>query len=336
MMFSIANTIFRSKKKFLVNLLCLFIPLFIISFIIMLFNYENYIYEKNIVNNIKNRELKVFGDLDSCIDILKNNDYVIDYYPLYDDISLYDLNGEYYIGKYIPIGEIKSLNNQDLELEEDEIIINDKEPYNIGDVVKLKYSNKIYKFVVSDKCKNNEDYVFLSNYFFENNNLKNDNAYTLIISDSKYLNKVLNLLEENNINGQLKDYTYMEEMKKYSSLLKYLNYIKYFLFILLICIFLVLMNKIIKEDMSNINLLKILGYHNISIYFIVYLRFVYILLLSFGLLFFICLFSLFNNILRLLFFKNMFEILIILFVLLFFSIPIIIFKGRSILKKYYI
>ena len=27
--------------------------------------------------------------------------------------------------------------------------------YNIGDVVKLKYSNKIYKFVVSDKCKNN-------------------------------------------------------------------------------------------------------------------------------------------------------------------------------------
>lgn len=95
--------------------------------------------------------------------------------------------------------------------------------------------------------------------------MDNYKEYIVVIDDFNNINKVLSLLANQNIFGDILNHNANEEIKSEQLIVNTLKIIIILVNLIILCLIIKFINEIVKEELYNIALLKILGFNNIKI-----------------------------------------------------------------------
>lgn len=95
--------------------------------------------------------------------------------------------------------------------------------------------------------------------------MDNYKEYIVVIDDFNNINKVLSLLANQNIFGDILNHNANEEIKSEQLIINTLKIIIILVNLIILCLIIKFINEIVKEELYNIALLKILGFNNIKI-----------------------------------------------------------------------
>lgn len=272
-------------KKYFIILISIFLFIFLI---LTIDSYYKYSYNKEVVNNLNNRIVKVnvFNVIDKnkIFNDLKNDKTVNLIYKDFPYINDKNTNLSYINDENLNIIYGKKIN--DLNINEIIISQNLKSKYKINNNYTFEYNKKIYNFKVVGyyKTDSNNIYANLETILniLNDNNLEFSSNYLILILNS-YTDsvKMINKLNQDNIDANFIDYTGLQNMKEYK---KILNTMKYILFIILVIIFVILyliINSIMDFEKKDIGYMLISGYLRKDIFKILFLKTIIILILTY-------------------------------------------------------
>ena len=247
-------------KKYFIILISIFLFIFLI---LTIDSYYKYSYNKEVVNNLNNRIVKVnvFNVIDKnkIFNDLKNDKTVNLIYKDFPYINDKNTNLSYINDENLNIIYGKRIN--DLNINEIIISQNLKSKYKINNNYTFEYNKKIYNFKVVGyyKTDSNNIYANLETIL----NILNDNNLEF---SSNYLILILN--------------SYTDSVK----MINKLNTMKYILFIILVIIFVILyliINSIMDFEKKDIGYMLISGYLRKDIFKILFLKTIIILILTY-------------------------------------------------------
>lgn len=277
---------YRDKKRYLAYLILFSL---IILFLFVLFeNNEFYDYQINYVIGAKeaNREI-VVEDNDSSksiVSLLDKNKHILNYYPLYDSeiiqVNKLGTKINYHRNEKITLGRDISNNNevilstfgyQRLSLDENDL----------GKTIKLSINDKTYEFVFVGITDVKSVDIYLSQSEFEEIFSLSPSKYGALIDEYPNVSKTIDNLQEKGYNA------YIEVFQNYSeihNIQKVKDSLTVIFVASLIFIFLFVRNitkNVLRMESKNITIYKIVGFKNLKIFKIVFLRIFLTILLSY-------------------------------------------------------
>lgn len=290
---------FIRKKRLLLYIFCIAIMLGVIMVIL---NYREYLenfYNNEIENNIKNRTIFVSNnnydnvDLDEITNL--NNVEKCEYFFNTLNVNIY--GKKYNLQSNILIDENKIIKGKNCESDDIEVVI----PNSVENADNLleKYINIEYnKSILSVKVVGiyNDDirqnYCYISNGAIKeliknDKNVINCSSCLVVIDQYKNLEYIIQLLKEKNLSANLYNTNGLNDIKTYKTVSIIFDLLIIIIFIFIYATLLIIVSNILNEEKKDIAILKALGYNQSHIIKIIFYRLLYIILISFGISFFI-------------------------------------------------
>lgn len=313
-------------KKYLIVLLSIFMLFF---FFIFLENYYNYKFNKEIINNINNRYIKInvsnIKDKDNFINNLNNNKNIS---LLYYEYPLIKFNK--YTLSYINDDNLDVLNTKISLLKNNEIIVSNTlaNIYKINSNFEFVFNNKTYTFLIKgyyddlDNTKIYSSFDTISNILLDNNLNVSDNILICLLNDYESSIKLIDDLNSKDIPAYFADYTGIQNINTYSKIISIMKILIKAIIVIFFIILYLIINSIIDNDKNNIGYMLICGYNKKDIFTFLSLKSLIILLSYYIFIFIIFILLLITSFM--LFNKNLFSILPIIITKSFYALIIVI------------
>lgn len=264
--------LFRDRKKFVLFVFIILIPLIIMNITKYLSSFIDYYINVEVENKSINRIFSIsaneMSDIDSIEQIAKNNENIEYYYPLYE--RLYVNYNDTQIDIYNIFSNEEKVEGNLIKNFNDIVVTNTFLSYydvDINDIIELNVNDeiiyvKIVGVVDSDNYRliyGNSDFI---NIVSEKLNSKFI-QYIVKIKNSKYISKFKTDLEKEKFRVSLYNDTGIKELERYTSLSKTLHIILIPIYVAIIALLYWVIKELIFNEYKNIALKKLIGYTNI-------------------------------------------------------------------------
>lgn len=264
--------LFRDRKKFVLFVFIILIPLIIMNITKYLSSFIDYYINVEVENKSINRIFSIsaneMSDIDSIEQIVKNNENIEYYYPLYE--RLYANYNDTQIDIYNIFSNEEKVEGNLIKNFNDIVVTNTFLSYydvDINDIIELNVNDeiiyvKIVGVVDSDNYRliyGNSDFI---NIVSEKLNSKFI-QYIVKIKNSKYISKFKTDLEKEKFRVSLYNDTGIKELERYTSLSKTLHIILIPIYVAIIALLYLVIKELIFNEYKNIALKKLIGYTNI-------------------------------------------------------------------------
>lgn len=264
--------LFRDRKKFVLFVFIILIPLIIMNITKYLSSFIDYYINVEVENKSINRIFSIstneMSDIDSIEQIVKNNENIEYYYPLYE--RLYVNYNDTQIDIYNIFSNEEKVEGNLIKNFNDIVVTNTFLSYydvDINDIIGLNVNDeiiyvKIVGVVDSDNYRliyGNSDFI---NIVSEKLNSKFI-QYIVKIKNSKYISKFKTDLEKEKFRVSLYNDTGIKELERYTSLSKTLHIILIPIYVAIIALLYWVIKELIFNEYKNIALKKLIGYTNI-------------------------------------------------------------------------
>lgn len=264
--------LFRDRKKFVLFVFIILIPLIIMNITKYLSSFIDYYINVEVENKSINRIFSIsaneMSDIDSIEQIVKNNENIEYYYPLYE--RLYVNYNDTQIDIYNIFSNEEKVEGNLIKNFNDIVVTNTFLSYydvDINDIIELNVNDeiiyvKIVGVVDSDNYRliyGNSDFI---NIVSEKLNSKFI-QYIVKIKNSKYISKFKTDLEKEKFRVSLYNDTGIKELERYTSLSKTLHIILIPIYVAIIALLYWIIKELIFNEYKNIALKKLIGYTNI-------------------------------------------------------------------------
>lgn len=264
--------LFRDRKKFVLFVFIILIPLIIMNITKYLSSFIDYYINVEVENKSINRIFFIsaneMSDIDSIEQIVKNNENIEYYYPLYE--RLYVNYNDTQIDIYNIFSNEEKVEGNLIKNFNDIVVTNTFLSYydvDINDIIELNVNDeiiyvKIVGVVDSDNYRliyGNSDFI---NIVSEKLNSKFI-QYIVKIKNSKYISKFKTDLEKEKFRVSLYNDTGIKELERYTSLSKTLHIILIPIYVAIIALLYWVIKELIFNEYKNIALKKLIGYTNI-------------------------------------------------------------------------
>lgn len=264
--------LFRDRKKFVLFVFIILIPLIIMNITKYLSSFIDYYINVEVENKSINRIFSIsaneMSDIDSIEQIVKNNENIEYYYPLYE--RLYVNYNDTQIDIYNIFSNEEKVEGNLIKNFNDIVVTNTFLSYydvDINDIIELNVNDeiiyvKIVGVVDSDNYRliyGNSDFI---NIVSEKLNSKFI-QYIVKIKNSKYISKFKTDLEKEKFRVSLYNDTGIKELERYTSLSKTLYIILIPIYVAIIALLYWIIKELIFNEYKNIALKKLIGYTNI-------------------------------------------------------------------------
>lgn len=264
--------LFRDRKKFVLFVFIILIPLIIMNITKYLSSFIDYYINVEVENKSINRIFSIsaneMSDIDSIEQIVKNNENIEYYYPLYE--RLYVNYNDTQIDIYNIFSNEEKVEGNLIKNFNDIVVTNTFLSYydvDINDIIELNVNDeiiyvKIVGVVDSDNYRliyGNSDFI---NIVSEKLNSKFI-QYIVKIKNSKYISKFKTDLEKEKFRVNLYNDTGIKELERYTSLSKTLHIILIPIYVAIIALLYWVIKELIFNEYKNIALKKLIGYTNI-------------------------------------------------------------------------
>lgn len=264
--------LFRDRKKFVLFVFIILIPLIIMNITKYLSSFIDYYINVEVENKSINRIFSIsaneMSDIDSIEQIVKNNENIEYYYPLYE--RLYVNYNDTQIDIYNIFSNEEKVEGNLIKNFNDIVVTNTFLSYydvDINDIIELNVNDeiiyvKIVGVVDSDNYRliyGNSDFI---NIVSEKLNSKFI-QYIVKIKNSKYISKFKTDLEKEKFRVSLYNDTGIKELERYTSLSKTLHIILIPIYVAIIALLYWVIKELIFNEYKNIALKKLIGYTNI-------------------------------------------------------------------------
>ena len=264
--------LFRDRKKFVLFVFIILIPLIIMNITKYLSSFIDYYINVEVENKSINRIFSIsaneMSDIDSIEQIVKNNENIEYYYPIYE--RLYVNYNDTQIDIYNIFSNEEKVEGNLIKNFNDIVVTNTFLSYydvDINDIIELNVNDeiiyvKIVGVVDSDNYRliyGNSDFI---NIVSEKLNSKFI-QYIVKIKNSKYISKFKTDLEKEKFRVSLYNDTGIKELERYTSLSKTLHIILIPIYVAIIALLYWVIKELIFNEYKNIALKKLIGYTNI-------------------------------------------------------------------------
>lgn len=264
--------LFRDRKKFVLFVFIILIPLIIMNITKYLSSFIDYYINVEVENKSINRIFSIsaneMSDIDSIEQIVKNNENIEYYYSLYE--RLYVNYNDTQIDIYNIFSNEEKVEGNLIKNFNDIVVTNTFLSYydvDINDIIELNVNDeiiyvKIVGVVDSDNYRliyGNSDFI---NIVSEKLNSKFI-QYIVKIKNSKYISKFKTDLEKEKFRVSLYNDTGIKELERYTSLSKILHIILIPIYVAIIALLYWVIKELIFNEYKNIALKKLIGYTNI-------------------------------------------------------------------------
>ena len=264
--------LFRDRKKFVLFVFIILIPLIIMNITKYLSSFIDYYINVEVENKSINRIFSIsaneMSDIGSIEQIVKNNENIEYYYPLYE--RLYVNYNDTQIDIYNIFSNEEKVEGNLIKNFNDIVVTNTFLSYydvDINDIIELNVNDeiiyvKIVGVVDSDNYRliyGNSDFI---NIVSEKLNSKFI-QYIVKIKNSKYISKFKTDLEKEKFRVSLYNDTGIKELERYTSLSKTLHIILIPIYVAIIALLYWVIKELIFNEYKNIALKKLIGYTNI-------------------------------------------------------------------------
>ena len=264
--------LFRDRKRFVLFVFIILIPLIIMNITKYLSSFIDYYINVEVENKSINRIFSIsaneMSDIDSIEQIVKNNENIEYYYPLYE--RLYVNYNDTQIDIYNIFSNEEKVEGNLIKNFNDIVVTNTFLSYydvDINDIIELNVNDeiiyvKIVGVVDSDNYRliyGNSDFI---NIVSEKLNSKFI-QYIVKIKNSKYISKFKTDLEKEKFRVSLYNDTGIKELERYTSLSKTLHIILIPIYVAIIALLYWIIKELIFNEYKNIALKKLIGYTNI-------------------------------------------------------------------------
>lgn len=264
--------LFRDRKKFVLFVFIILIPLIIMNITKYLSSFIDYYINVEVENKSINRIFSIsaneMSDIDSIEQIVKNNENIEYYYSLYE--RLYVNYNDTQIDIYNIFSNEEKVEGNLIKNFNDIVVTNTFLSYydvDINDIIELNVNDeiiyvKIVGVVDSDNYRliyGNSDFI---NIVSEKLNSKFI-QYIVKIKNSKYISKFKTDLEKEKFRVSLYNDTGIKELERYTSLSKTLHIILIPIYVAIIALLYWVIKELIFNEYKNIALKKLIGYTNI-------------------------------------------------------------------------
>lgn len=264
--------LFRDRKRFVLFVFIILIPLIIMNITKYLSSFIDYYINVEVENKSINRIFSIsaneMSDIDSIEQIVKNNENIEYYYPLYE--RLYVNYNDTQIDIYNIFSNEEKVEGNLIKNFNDIVVTNTFLSYydvDINDIIELNVNDeiiyvKIVGVVDSDNYRliyGNSDFI---NIVSEKLNSKFI-QYIVKIKNSKYISKFKTDLEKEKFRVSLYNDTGIKELERYTSLSKTLHIILIPIYVAIIALLYWVIKELIFNEYKNIALKKLIGYTNI-------------------------------------------------------------------------
>lgn len=285
-MIQILKSKFRNKTEISFSLLIILISSLLIIISLYTLAYYKYSISKKADTSIENRTLNIFiqNDLtEEQIYILENNDHITNIYENYTNWHLKYKENEFNPQNFnlSKITFSTELNN----LKDNEAIISKQiaNKYNLNIDDKIKF-NKKYDITISAIVNEIKSHYIYFNYNTYKKLAIEENAILnkvlIVIDKYKNIDSIIENLTKYNIEAEKQETTNLE-IKKMEEIITNINYGIYFIIFINIILIIFIFRYLIKAEYKNNALLKLLGYKNIHISYLIIIYLLLICLLTF-------------------------------------------------------
>lgn len=286
---------FRNKKKYSLYIFLLSIVLLIYLTVSILGNYYNWILNNKIGQKKINRELIVRTTDDIMNDEVKN---ILSIRKKYEDIIVKCNNQNLLLNEY----NNESIKDGQSYLFDNDVIISDFTLKRLNldkdnlDVLNVSVDNNNYTFNIKGISNSNLVNIYVSSKVI--NELKPElEGYIVLVNQYKNVDKVISYYESKGIEAELYNSEGTIEIEDYKKNINIYNIFKIIMIISSVILLIGIIINMLNNELTNISLLKILGYNNKSLFIIMFIRTIILIGISILIiLFLLCLLNLFISI----------------------------------------
>ncbi len=264
--------LFRDKKRFILFVLIILIPLIIMNITKYLSHFIDYYINAEVENKSINRIFSVsineISDIDKIEQVVKNNENIEYYYPLYE--RLYVNYNDTQIDIYNIFSNEKKIDGNLIKNNNEVIVANtflSHYDVDINDTIHLNINDdviyvKIVGVIDSDNYRliyGNSDFINIVSGKLNSKFMQ----YIIKIKNSKYISEFKNDLEKEKFRVSLYNDTGVKELERYTSLSKTLHMILIPIYFAIIILLYWIIKELLFNEYKNIALKKLVGYTNI-------------------------------------------------------------------------
>lgn len=264
--------LFRDRKKFVLFVFIILIPLIIMNITKYLSSFIDYYINVEVENKSINRIFSIsaneMSDIDSIEQIVKNNENIEYYYPLYE--RLYVNYNDTQIDIYNIFSNEEKVEGNLIKNFNDIVVTNTFLSYydvDINDIIELNVNDEIiYVKIVGVVDSDNYRLIYGNGDFINIVSEKLNSKfiqYIVKIKNSKYISKFKTDLEKEKFRVSLYNDTGIKELERYTSLSKTLHIILIPIYVAIIALLYWIIKELIFNEYKNIALKKLIGYTNI-------------------------------------------------------------------------
>lgn len=264
--------LFRDRKKFVLFVFIILIPLIIMNITKYLSSFIDYYINVEVENKSINRIFSIsaneMSDIDSIEQIVKNNENIEYYYPLYE--RLYVNYNDTQIDIYNIFSNEEKVEGNLIKNFNDIVVTNTFLSYydvDINDIIELNVNDEIiYVKIVGVVDSDNYRLIYGNGDFINIVSEKLNSKfiqYIVKIKNSKYISKFKTDLEKEKFRVSLYNDTGIKELERYTSLSKTLHIILIPIYVAIIALLYWVIKELIFNEYKNIALKKLIGYTNI-------------------------------------------------------------------------
>ena len=264
--------LFRDRKKFVLFVFIILIPLIIMNITKYLSSFIDYYINVEVENKSINRIFSIsaneMSDIDSIEQIVKNNENIEYYYPLYE--RLYVNYNDTQIDIYNIFSNEEIVEGNLIKNFNDIVVTNTFLSYydvDINDIIELNVNDEIiYVKIVGVVDSDNYRLIYGNGDFINIVSEKLNSKfiqYIVKIKNSKYISKFKTDLEKEKFRVSLYNDTGIKELERYTSLSKTLHIILIPIYVAIIALLYWIIKELIFNEYKNIALKKLIGYTNI-------------------------------------------------------------------------
>ena len=270
----VLNDIFGLKRRKYKNILVIFILTIEIFLFVIMFsnNYNNTVSKKLVYNrtliavdNLNRENNDAFQELNSFNNVEAT-------YNIFPNIYIKDNNNNSYILEYINLPSLKIIKGKKLyEINNNEIIIPNTLDLKINDILEIYINGKNYKLIIAgiyDSIIGLEN-ILVSKQFIEENYSSFPNEYGVIVTNYDYVSNVINEISKYDFSINIKNTKGLEILKNYQSIIKLLIIFLSIIMIFVQYIIILSINDIINESKNEIAIMKVSGFKDKKIVYLV-------------------------------------------------------------------
>lgn len=263
--------IFSKNKKYKMLLLTFILFIEIMMGVCLYFyRYNTLVLKKSFSNRlltlISNEEEK------DIIEKIENIDGVESVYPKWTNCYIKDKEQNVFIFNHIESKELKILKGKNIfELNENEILVPNTSSLKLGDTIEFQNNNIEYNFEVVGIYDN---IIALNNILVSANDISRLSSrimgrYQIVAKNYDEVKKIIDILSKADYDINIDNIKGIEMLEKNQSIIKVLIYFLVIISIFIAYILFIIINDILHENQKNIAIMKVLGYKNKEIVYLV-------------------------------------------------------------------